>query len=315
MNTGFYRLTRKAATGYIVLLVLFALSLCSCFTGGRDKSTSKNAATSDNPVHGDTTRLKQIIVPGNFVYKAVLEDLDKSNLRSVDLALRIFCNNKADSLSRDSMLVSFNEFMTSVMQEYYDTKLLGNKELTEHFGNREDQSEAQKLTKALALHGIKLFFRDGEFYLEPDLGFVREKLNKVLSVASREYLATKIQLNGNQNISAPDSIANQVVAWEDFQSKYPGYVMKEDIQDHYLDAIGAYLSGVEQMPLFDPNTKILHAKYHSSYLRYIESYPNRESAKIVRKFYDLLTRKGYKYDGDIDTFLSEENLIPTPKTE
>lgn len=313
MNKGSHCLTGKAANGICVSLIFFVFS--SCIWGGKDKSSAKNAATSDNPVYSDTTRLKQIIVPGNFVYSAVLDDLDKSKLQSIDLALKIFCNNKADSLSRDSMLVSFNEFMTSVMQEYYDTKLLGNKELTEHFGNREDQTESQKLTKALAIHGIQLFYRDGEFYLEQDLSFVSEKINKALSTASREYLATKIQLNANQNLSVPDSIANQVVAWEDFQSKYPGYVMKEDIQAQYLDAIAAYLSGVEQMPLFDPNTKILHAKYHASYLRYIESYPNRESTKIVRKFYDLLTKKGYKYDGEIDTFLSEENLIPTPKTE
>ncbi|HEY5511448.1 MAG TPA: hypothetical protein VIK10_10520, partial [Prolixibacteraceae bacterium] len=240
---------------------------------------------------------------------------------------------KADSLSRDSMLVSFNEFMTSVMQEYYDNKLLNNKDLADHFGNKDDQAEAQKLTATLSAHGILLNFREGEFYLEPDLGFVRERLGNVLTAGSRDYLATKIKLAGNlsddqigdskdsqsggkkMTLSLPDSIANQVVAWEDFLTKYPGYVMRDEIHSQYLDALTAYLSGVEQFPLFDPDTKILESKYQSSYLQYMESYPNRESAKIVGKFYELLTLKGFKYDEAMDSFLSEENLTPAIKPE
>lgn len=312
MHTGIYCLTRKAAIGCILSIMLF--SLASCIPGGKDKASPKNT-TSNHAVYSDTTRLKQINVPGNFVYGAVLEDLDKSNLRNIDLALKIFSNNSADSLSRDSMLVSFNEFLTSVMQEYYDTKLLANKELTDHFSNRDDQLEAQKLTESLASHGILLFFREGEFYLEPDLGFVSQKLKNVLSAAGRDYLATRIKLGVNQGLSVPDSIANQVIAWEDYQSRYPGFVMKDDIQSQYLDALAAYLSGVEQLPLFDPDTKKIEPKYQSSYQHFVESYPKRESARVVRKFIELLTRKGFKYDETIETFLSEENLIPTQKTE
>lgn len=313
MYKGIHSLTRKAATGFLLSLILFALF--SCFFGGNDKSSVKGKSVSEVPVFSDTVRLQQINVPGNYVYGAVLDDLDKSNLRNIDLALKIFLNNRADSLSRDSMLVSFNEFMTSVMQEYYDNKLLGNKQLTDNFLNRDDQGEAKKLTESLAHHGIQLFFREGEFYLEPDLGFVSQKLHAVLSIASREYLKTRIKLTVNQGISVPDSIANQIVAWEEFQSVYPGYVMKDDIQSQYLDAISAYLSGVEQLPLFDPETKKITPEYLSSYQHFRDNNPKRESAKIVKKFYELLTRKGFKYDEAMDTFLSEENLIPTQKTE
>jgi len=325
MHTGFYCLTRKAAIGIIVPSVLLALPFSSCFSGGKDKSSAKNTNTSDYPVYSDTTRLKQINVPGNFVYGAVLDDLDKSNLGSIDLALRIFCNNRADSLSRDSMLVSFNEFMNSAMQEYFDNKLLGNKELTDHFGNKENQADAQKLTQTLATHGIHLNFNDGEFYLEPDLSFIRQRLGKVLTSSSMEYLTTRIKLarnfsgfssgNKNQALSIPDSIAFQFVTWEDFLAKYPGYVMKDDIHSQYLDALTAYLSGLEQMPLFDPDTKKIDPNYLTSYQHFIESNPTRESARVVKKFYELLTRKGFKYDEAMDTFLSEEILVPIPKTE
>jgi hypothetical protein len=313
MQPGILCLTRKTAVGFILPLML--LSLSSCFSGSKDKQSAKEKSAAESQVFRDTTSLLQINVPGNAVYSAVLDDLDKANLQNVDLALKIFSNNKADSLGRDSMLVSFNEFLTSVMQEYFDNKLLANKELTDHFGNKEDQPEAQKLTASLASHGIQLNFREGEFYLEPNLGFVSERLGNVLTAASRDYLATRIKLVINRERSIPDSIANQVVAWEDFLTKYPGYVMKDEIRSQYLDALTAYLSGVEQFPLFDPDTKILESKYQSSYLKYMESYPNRESAKIVGKFYELLTLKGFKYDEAMDSFLSEQDLIPPTKPE
>ncbi len=323
MHTGFYSLTRKAVIGICLSLILFAFS--SCISRGKAKTPAKDKSVAEIPIFKDSTQLLQINVPDNAIYSSILEDLDKDNLRNIDLALKIFINNRTDSVGRDSMLVSFNEFMNSVMQEYYDNKLLGNKELTDHFGNKEDQAEAQKLTQTLAIHGIHLNFNDGEFYLEPDLSFIRQKLGKVLTSSSMEYLTTRIKLarnfssdpslNKNPTSSLPDSIAFQFVTWEDFLAKYPGYVMKDDIHSQYLDALTAYLSGLEQMPLFDPDTKKIDPAYLASYQHFIESNPTRESARVVKKFYELLTRKGFKYDEAMDTFLSEEILVPIPKTE
>jgi hypothetical protein len=229
----------------------------------------------------------------------------------------LFSGNRADSLSRDSMLITFNEFMTSVMQEYYADKLIGNRKLMDQFENKEDRSEAKKITSQLASHGISLSYREGDFFLEPDLKFVYSKLEGVLTPGSRSYLQTRIGLSkgfageNNQALSPPDSLAHQVVAWEDFLVEYPGYAFKDEILALYIDVLAAYLSGLEQLPLFDPNTKILNHEYQASYLKYIENYPNRESTKTIKKFYDLLASKDFKYDESLDSFLSELNFIPT----
>jgi hypothetical protein len=60
--------------------------------------------------------------------------------------------------------------------------------------------------------------------------------------------------------------------------------------------------------MLDPN-------YQSSYLRYIEDYPNRESTKIVKKYYDLLASKGFKYSEGLDSILSEVNFNPTQNSQ
>lgn len=299
---------------------LLPILLTSCFFGQQEKQSGNNKSAAEKPVM-DTFRLSQLTVPNNAAYSTVLEDLDKSDLQNIDRALIVFSNNKADSLARDSMLISFNEFMASVMQEYYDRKLLGNRELGDHFRNREDRSEAQKITTSLAKHGISLLFRDGEFYLEPDPSFICGHLDNVLTAGSRNYLKTKVDIaNGflnddNQPVSPADSLARQVIAWEDFMLKYPEYLMKDEIQTQYADVLTAYLSGTEQLPQYDPNTKMLDPKYQSSYLRFIEEYPNRESTKIVKKYYDLLASKGFKYSEGLDSILSEVNFNPTQNSQ
>jgi hypothetical protein len=309
-----------AGKGFLLQLIVLPILLTACFFGGQEKQFG-NRSAAEKPTVLDTVRLSQLTVPNNASYSAVLDDFDKNDLQNIDRALIIFSNNKADSLARDSMLISFNEFMTSVMQEYYDRKLLGNSELGDYFRNREDRSEAQKLIDSLAKHGINIQFRDGEFYLEPDPSFLYKHLDTVLTAGSRNYLKTKVNIangfdNGdNQPVSPPDSLARQVIAWEDFMLKYPEYLMKDEIQTQYALALSVYLSGNEQLPQYDPNTKMLDQEYQSSFLRYIEAYPNRESTKIVRKYYDLLASKGFKYSEELDSILSEVNFNATQNSQ
>lgn len=301
-----------SASHVLFLGTLLPLLLSACFSGqsGREKNP-------DNSNSYDTVRLTQLAVPNNDAYCAILDDLDRNNLQNIDKALLLFANNKADSLGRDSMLVAFNEFMNSVMQEYYAARLIGNRKLMDQFENKEDQAESKKLILSLAEHGINLSYREGDFYLEPNLVFVSNHLKGALTAGSKDYLKTKISLSTggyiekSEKLSPPDSLAHQIVAWEEFLQKNPNYMLKDEIQAQYIDVLAAYLSGLEQLPLFDANTKMLEPTFQASYIRYIEEYPDRESTKTVKKFYDLLASKGFKYDESLDSFLSEVNFIPT----
>jgi hypothetical protein len=308
MRQGILSFQKKLSWRIIFLLAASPIFLNACFSGQNESRSEKGKG---GHAGMDTSRISHLIVPTNAAFCSVLDDLDKSDLQNINRALTVFSANSADSLGRDSMLISFNEFMTSAMQGYYDSKLIGNQEVIEHFRNKDEQAEAQKLTASLATHGINISYRDGDFYLEPNLEFIYERVNKVITESSRDYLQTKINISkgfttaDGQPVSAPDSLAFQVIAWDNFMTKNPEYLMKDEIQAQYFDVLASYLSGTEQFPLYDPNTKILDPKYHSSYLRYIEDYPDRESTKIIKKFYDLLASKGFKYDESMDSFLPD----------
>lgn len=309
--------SRKTVCRLFLCLSVTLFLLTACFYGQPEKKSAKKKPSAEKTNKMDAFSLSQLTVPTNTAYDAVLDNFDRSDLQNINRALTVFANNKADSLSRDSMLISFNEFMTSAMQGYYDTKLMGNRSLIDQFGNKEDQPAAQKLISTLASHGISLSFKDGDFYLEPDLAFIYSNLDGVLTNSSRNYLQIKIKIakgfvtGDSLSISPPDSLAYQIVAWEEFLQTNPGYLLKDEIQAQYADVLAAYLSGMEPLPLFDPNTKMLEPKYQASYLHYIENHPNLESTKMVRKFYDLLASKGFKYDEELDSFMSEVNFIPT----
>jgi hypothetical protein len=300
-----------------VCMVAVPFLLTGCFLKQPDKKPTGESTPTKSEVM-NTFRLTQITVPSNIAYNSILEDLDRNDLQNIDRALTIFTNNKADSLSRDSMLISFNEFMATVMQEYYSSKLLGNRKLMDQFENKEDHKDAQKLISLLASHGIQITYREGDFYLEPDLKFVLHHLNGVLTTGGQSYLQTKINLakgfyiGNNQPVSPPDSLAFQVLVWEDFMLKNPEFVAKDEILTQYIDVLTTYLSGMEQLPLFTTNTRMLEPAYQNSYLQYIENYPKRESTNTIKRFYELLASKGFKYDESFDSFLSGINFT-TPQ--
>ncbi len=306
--------------GVFLGLLLLPMLWVSCFTGQQQNATS-GGKPQDNSWSEDTARLPMLAVPHDAAYAALLENLGRDDLRNIDRALSVFAGSSADSLSRDSMLLSVNEYITSVMLEYYENKLSGNQKLIEQFGNKESKSEAMKLSASLEKHGILLTLREGEFYLEPDPSFLYDRLEKSLSASSRNYLQTKIQLAGrsmngeNQPVSAPDSLSRQMIAWEKFLINHPSYVLKDEILASYIDAMTLYLTGMEDQPLFDPVSKVIDPEYKASYQRHLEQYPDRESTKTVKKFYDLLASKGFKYDESLDLFLSEVNFIPTPNPQ
>ena len=316
---GFPSRTTNALLGYSMLLAVSWL-LTACFTGQTEKQSSRGKSA-DLSGRVDTFRLSQLTVAANAAYGSVLDELNRHDPGNINRAITVFTACKADSLSRDSMLISFNEFMNAVMEEYYQGKLSGNRKLMDQFESREGQPEAKKLIAEMASHGISLTYRDGDFYLEPNSSFIYDHLNGVLTSSSRNYLQIKTALSKsalndrNQPLSVPDSLARQVAVWEDFLLRNPGYVMKDEIQAQYIDVLAAYLSGTEQTPLFDPDTKMLNPDFKSSYLHYQESYPTRESAQTVKKFYELLASKGFKYDETVDSFLTEVNFIPTQKPQ
>lgn len=301
---------------FLLLIVTFVV-LTSCSTGQQEKKAN-HGNLSDSVVAGiDSMPHLQFRVQDNASFSSVLDGLDNKDLQNINRAIALFSNTLADSTSRDSMLITFNDFMISAIQGYYDTKIFGNQELNDMFRTREDQPEAQKLVQMLASHGINLFYREGDFYLEPDQNFIYSYLHGVLSSSGDTYLKTKIILSkgfrdaNNQPVSPPDSLARQIIAWEDFIRQHPGFLLMDEIQIQYMDAFTTYLSGNDQFPLFDQSTKMLNPVYQASYIHYIESNPGRESSKIVEKFYNLLTSKGYKYDEELDNFLSEVNFIPS----
>ncbi|HWS00985.1 MAG TPA: hypothetical protein VN249_10245, partial [Prolixibacteraceae bacterium] len=165
-------------------LAVIPILLTACFSGSPEKQSSRGKSA-DRTLRLDTFRLGLITVPNNLTYSSLLDDFDRKDLQNINRAIILFSGNRADSLSRDSMLITFNEFMTSVMQEYYADKLIGNRKLMDQFENKEDRSEAKKITAQLASHGISLSYREGDFFLEPDLKFVYSKLEGVLTPGSR----------------------------------------------------------------------------------------------------------------------------------
>jgi hypothetical protein len=138
----------------------------------------------------------------------------------------------------------------------------------------------------------------------------------VLTTAGKRYLNIKIDtektLSSGEDQSAKiaETLAQQIIDWENFNRDFPGFVASGEIQAQYLDLLTTYLSGTEQFPLFDPSTNLVNENFKLSYQSYLQKNPDSESGKIIGKFYKILADKGFKYSEELDAYLSEINLTP-----
>jgi hypothetical protein len=84
---------------------------------GSAKDTNQKEQKQQFADPGEIARLK---ISSADEYNQVLEMLNKKDLKSIDLAIKLFRNSAADSLSRDSMLVAFNDFLSVMAGTYLE---------------------------------------------------------------------------------------------------------------------------------------------------------------------------------------------------
>src|SRR5690349_13283645 len=145
---------------YLFFLLYFLVS-CNLNpkSSGKDNNQKDQEREFANP-----EKLANLKIKSADEYNQLLDVLEKKDLESIDLAIKLFKNSKADSLSRDSMLVVFNDFL-SVMAGTY---LENSDSLQGKSGIDISKEATAQLKERLSGYGMMLTTSEGDFYLEPD---------------------------------------------------------------------------------------------------------------------------------------------------
>ncbi len=298
---------------FLFFIPLFILFSCNNNQSNKGENRGDEAGQEGNV---DVERLSGMKFDFAIDYGDALELLDKGDLQSIDVAITMFNNSTADSISRessscDSMFVGFNDFLASVIQSYYENNLNDNADLKKKLKNGEADSEISEFKEPLEKSGINLSTSEGEYYLEADQEYLYQKMNGHLSKASAQFLQLKVrdqkdplETDGALLLS-PDSIASRLIAWEDFILSNPEYASINEAEMLYSTYLSAFLSGTDNSPVFDLDDKKLDDRFKIAYETFATTYPERKSAKVVKQYYDLISANGFKYSDKIGDFLME----------
>jgi hypothetical protein len=241
-------------------------------------------------------------------YGQILDMLDKNNLNSISIAIKLYKNAKVDSLLRDSMFADFNDFFALIANSYLEyNDILQNKPSVEIA-----DSTVNRIKYALSDYGMNLTTAEGEYYLEPETDWLLKKFGDHLSSAYHEFLIIssaeqkeKFAEDGNLLISQ-DSLISRIVTWEDFIGKYPSFISINKAEDYYTQYLEAFLTGTENIKVFDPVTRKLNESSKRAFESYIKKNPGRKSSQVVKEYYNLLKSSDFLYTSKIDSFMPEK---------
>jgi hypothetical protein len=290
-----------------ILFILPFMFLAACnFHQAKQTRDSQELSSKDSI--SDIKKISQMNLTNSQDYRQILDMLDKNNLNSINVAVKLYKNAKVDSLSRDSMFADFNDFFALIANSYLENNdILQNKPLV-----KIADTTVNRLKSALSDYGMDLTTAEGEYYLEPETDWMLAKFGDNLSSAYREFLMIsstdqneKFAEDGNILISQ-DSLISRIVTWENFIGKYPTFVSINKAVDYYTQYLEAFLTGTENTKVFDPVTRKLNENSRKAFEAYIQKNPGRKSSQIVKEYYNLLKTSDFLYTDKVDSFMLEK---------
>jgi hypothetical protein len=290
----------------IVFILLISSLLFSCDFKQSKSPGSNLLSKNDSTV--DTEKVVQLKLSTANEYHKVLDKLDHGNLSSLDLACKLFKNSVADTITRDSMLVTFSDFYNTLAESYLEN----NEAVSTQLQNSPSPEVLNKIKTSLAAYGIRLSSSEGAFYLEPQTEYLLQKFGSELSPAYREYLTIgskeqKSRFAEDGTILIPsDSLSSRIMTWENFIKRYPDFISIKMAQDQYAQYMGAFLAGMDNSRIFNSATNRLNDSSKVSFESFIVKNPESISAGVVKSYLDLLKSTNFNYTDKVDSFLLEK---------
>ena len=289
-----------------IFILLISCLLYSC-------NFNQSKRTDSNPIAGndtiiDTGKVANMRLTNATEYSKVLDLLDQGDLASLDLAGMLFKNCEADTATRDSMFVVYVDFFNNLAGNYLEN----NENVNDQLANSPSLESISKLKTNLLYYGILLRSSEGTFYLEPQTEYLSRNFGDGLSQAYREYLSIasreqQTQFAEDGTILIPtDSLTSRIITWEKFMTRYPVFVSMKMALDQYTQYLGAFVAGMDNSRVFDPDTNRLKDSIKISFESFVLKNPESKSAGVVKSYLELLVSTNFNYTEKVDSFLLEK---------
>jgi hypothetical protein len=287
-------------------ILSIGIILFSCNFNGTKRSGDDNLTTNELAIYPE--KIAQIRLTNAVNYQEELEKFDQGDLTSLDLACMLFKNCMADSLTRDSMFVVFNDFYNILIGNYIEN----NESINNRLENSPSDETISQLKTQLDPYGILLCSTDGTFYLEPQTGYLLKNFGPGISSGYCEYLSllNEEQKGGfalkGSTVLNNDSLTSRIIKWEKFLLRYPHFISIEMARMRYAHHMETFLAGSDSLKVFDPESDRLKDSAEILFESFISKNPQSASSEVVKEYLELLKSTNFSYTEKIDSFLFEK---------
>jgi len=262
-------------------------------------------------------------------YTKFLATLDISDGNSISKAAAFYKEKLkgADTKLTDECYAKFAEFYEKVMfklDETFSAKEEKDQIKIYEFFAPSDQKSEGEMTQAqkdyaqfLKTNGLRIETTEGTFFVYKDGKYLNDTFKDFVSSSMKEYLAQKEKENKEGYASdagltiLPKDITERIIFWENFVKKNPDFIYTKEQKDSITFMTLDLLIGMDNTPVFDYETNKLSETFKEGYKFVIEKHPDSEIGKIIKEYYAILEKNGFKDSKDRLAFISKH----TPKTE
>jgi len=242
------------------------------------------------------------------------QDLGVLSIPVTESLINKYINTFSES-DKDSVFALFNQVFYSQVNIFNDSLESKYSTILHKIDKNKVDAEVTEFKKCLDLCGMSLLNSEGDYYVDAKYDYYYDLFKDRVSPALNEYLKIrKKELKEGFTEDAEllisfNELYERVVTWENFNTRYPDFFIKDDTRFYYSSYLSTLITGLDNSQLFDTETEKLLPELNKLYLKIIFRNETLKSTKVIKDYYELLRSNNFKMPEKIDSFLKENDLF------
>lgn len=299
--------------------------LFSC--GGNDKKE-----TTEESIDSVTVNAETETVNPSEEYQTFVSALDTTQMSSSKTAVEKYKELYATATSEqaDEGFLIFNKLYNSLafnLDDQHYKKAIKDEQYDKYdqiagmYNGYNDGKDAPPEMVAynteLASHGFGIGMTEGSTFVLQNRNFLKDYFYDKVSEPMKNYLGQKnkeakemFSSDGGLLIS-PTRLAERVIWAENFIKENPNFhsELMEELKWSKKSYLTTLLTGMDNTPLFDYETKQISSDFEEAYQTVTSSYSDTETAAMIKPYYEAIKNKNTKKQEELIAKYQAEDKI------
>lgn len=257
----------------------------------------------------------QFIHTEEFIKK--INAYPKDKLESFKKIVKLFTDSleKSNSSDIDKAFVELLIVQTEIQDNYnkvlWESEDYESLESIMYANEKLHTQKAKEFEKYAEENGFIIQVTEGAIYIEKSPTFLIETFNEFLSSSMKSYLKQYCD-----ELEAPfmedggiiinfTTFRQRVLFWDNFDKQNPNFPLPNYPKNQFEFYLYHLLSGADNTPAFDWNSKIILESYLKVYNEIIQENPNTRTAHILKDYTKILKLNAYKKNDELMNFMNK----------